>query len=301
MDDMMDVVDQQGQPHKITRSQYSVQLMNAARQNWSNLDVLRQIGPQLLTDGFPKEALEVAEHACELSSGHVPDLYWRSAALAETGRLDEAAAAFEEIIEDAAYPHDIARATLGLAKVRARQNRIDETMVLLDTAVDTDPANPQLLLAVYGFYNERGEAARGMEKVMRFVEKRPHSPVGYRALAQIAASACEKDELKRRIHEALSRASTEEEKQDLLAELTFLLGQQSMPHEIIALVEPHIQQVHQPFALLNLAQALLDVGRVDHSRQLLEAIKHASPPEMHPMIDQRLGQLDQHEKPAAPA
>jgi tetratricopeptide (TPR) repeat protein len=291
MDDMMDVVDQQGRQHRITRSQYGVQLMNAARQNWNNIEALRQLGPQLLTDGFPKEALEVAEQAIHLSSGHVPDLYWRAAALAENGRLDEAAVGFEEIIEDAAYPQDIARATLGLAKVRARQGRFDETVVLLDTAVDTDPTNPHILLAVYGFFNERSEASRGFDKVNRYIEKHPDSPVGYRALAHIAASAGEKEELKKNVHEALRRTTSEPEKQDLLAEVTYLFGQQHMPNEIIELLEPQMQQVHQPFALMNLAQALNDVGRADHARELLEAMKRASPAEMHPMIDQKLNQL----------
>ena len=295
----MDVVDQQGKSHKITRSDYGVQLMNAARQNWNNIEALRQLGPQLLTDGFPKEALEVAEQAISLSSGHVPDLYWRAAALAENGRLDEAAAGFEEIIEDAAYPQDIARANLGLARVRAKQGRVDETIVLLDTAVDTDPATPQLLLAVYGYYNERNDPARGMDKVYRFIEKRPESAVGYRALAQIAASAGDKEELKRNVDEALSRAKTDPETQDLLAEVTYLYGQQGMAQDIVDLIEPRLQQVHQPYALMNLAQALVDMGRADHARQLLDAIKRASPPEMHVMIDQRLNSMTPRENPAS--
>lgn len=288
----MEVMDQQGRRMQITRGEYAKQLMQAARQNWNTIEVLRQIGPQLLNDGFPKEALEVTERAHNLSKGHVPDIYWRAAALAENGRLDEAAAGFEELQEDAAYPADQARASMGLGRVRAKQGRHGETEQLLQSAVETDPESTQLLLALYGFYNERNDAKTGMEKVLEAAEKNPHSTVPYRALAQIALSAGDKEELKRCSTEALQRAKTGEEQQDLLAELTFLLGQAGMAEEIIQLVEPNVANVHQPFALLNLAQALHDVGRTDHARNLLDAIKKAAPPEMAPIIEQRLAQIN---------
>lgn len=291
MDEMMEVMDQQGRRFKMPRQEYANQLLQAARQNWNTIEVLRQIAPQLLNDGFPKEALEVAERAYNLSNGHVPDTYWRAAALAENGRLDEAAAAFEELQEDAAYPADQARATMGLARVRAKQGLHEQTEELLHSAVEMDPDSPQLLLALYGFYNERGEAKTGMEKMLDAADKNPHSPVPYRALAQIALSAGDKEELKRCVVEALQRAKTGEEQQDLLAEVTFWLGQAGMSQEIINLVEPHVQNVHQPFALLNLAQALHDVGRSEHAKNLLDAIRKAAPPEMAPIIDQRMAQI----------
>jgi len=278
---------------QMPRKEYAQQLLQAARQNWNTLEVLRQIGPQLLNDGFPAEALEVTERAFNLSKGHVPDTYWRAASLAENGRLDEAAAAFEELQEDAAYPADQARSAMALARVRAKQGRPDEAEELLHSAVEIDPENTQLILALYGFYNERGDAATGMEKVVDLAEKNAHSTVPHRALAHIALSAGDKEGIKANAEEALKRAKQMEIEQDLLAEITFMYGQAGMPQEIIDLLEPRISTVHQPFALLNLAQALHDVGRTDHARNLLDAIRKAAPPEMAPVIDQRLAQLDQ--------
>lgn len=292
-EEMMDVTDQQGRRLQIPRAEYAKQMMDAARQNWENIQALRHFGPQLLSDGFPNEALEILDQAVKVSGGHVPDVYWRAAALTELNRMDEAATGFQEIYEDAAYPADQARALVGLARVRARQGQVQEATELLEQAVELMPEDPQNLLSLYGYHNERGEAQQGMEKVLNAVEKYPESAGPFRALAHIAASAKDQDELRRCATEALNRASKPEIQQDLLAEMTFLYGQLGMAQDIIDLLEPRVQQVHQPFALMNLAQALIDVGRKEHAKQLLEAIKKAAPPEMHPMVDQRLNLLAQ--------
>ncbi len=142
MTEMMDVIDQNGNRVRITRQDYSTQVMGAARQNWNNIQFFRQVTPQLLNEGFIDEALELAERACEISGGHIPDLYWKAAALAESGELDRAGDVFAEVQEDAAYPADQARAAMGLARVRTRQGREEEAVKLLEGAVTTDPENP---------------------------------------------------------------------------------------------------------------------------------------------------------------
>jgi len=171
MTEMMDVIDQNGNRVRITRTDYITQMMNVARQNWNNLQFFRQVAPQMLNDGFVDEALELAERACELSGGHIPDLYWKAAALAESGRLDEAATVFAEVQEDAAYPADQARAAMGLARVRARQQREEEAEHLLKWAVETDTDNPQYLVLLYGYFNERGRVDDGLAEVKKLAQK----------------------------------------------------------------------------------------------------------------------------------
>src|SRR5688572_1635423 len=117
MSDMMEVMDQQGRRFQVTRTEYSKQVMSAARQNWNSIEALRHFTVQMLSEGFFPEALQIADQACRVSNNHVPDMYWRASALAENGKLDEAGKVFEELIDDAAYPADIARSMIGLARV----------------------------------------------------------------------------------------------------------------------------------------------------------------------------------------
>jgi len=292
MSEMMDVIDQAGNRLQITKDEYVRQIMQAAKSNWDNLEVLRQLAPQLLNDGFVEQSLEIAQRACEVSGGHIPDVYWRSAAQAESGRLEEAAAGFAEIQEDAAYPADVARAAIGLARVRARQGNNEEAEALINSAIEGDPENPQHQVLLYGFYNERGLADEGLQKIRELAEKSPEKTAGWRALMQIYASRKEINEIKRCATKALQTVSDRDE-QDLLAEITWHFGQAGAPQEIISLLEPRIQSVHHPMAIMNLAQAYKDIGRIEHSRNLLEATLKAVPDNLKPMVTQKLNELNQ--------
>ncbi len=294
MTEMMDVIDQSGNRLRITRTDYSEQVMDAARQNWNNIQFFRQVTPQLLNEGFVDEALELAERACELSGGHIPDLYWKAAALAESGELDRAGDVFAEVQEDAAYPADQARAAMGLARVRARQQREDEAEKLLEWAANTDPDNPQYLVLLYGFYNERNKADDGLERVKKLASKIKTKATGYRALMQIAASRSEIEEARRYADEALKMAN-DMEKQSVLAEMSWHYGQAKMPEEIVTLLAPQIEEVKHPLALMNLVQAYIDTDRRENALKLLQALDKSAPPELKPMVEAKLKELNEPE------
>lgn len=288
--DEIEVMDQQGNRLKITRGEYARQTMNAARQWWDNLEAMRHFTIQFLQDGFPAQSLEVAERAVELSKGHVRDLYMRAAALAETGRLEESASAFEELREDAAYPADIARATAGLARVRARQERHDEAEALYLEALDIDPDNPAPMTELYAYMSFRERPQVALEKIRALAEKFPRASAPHRALAQIALSAKDIDGMRSAIRMALSRA-TEAEIGDIYAESSMLLGQAGLPQEIITLLEPRRHEIRQPFALLNLALAYEELGRTSDARDILNGLRATAPPQLQQTIEARLQQL----------
>lgn len=294
MTEMMDVIDQNGNRVRITRRDYSEHVMGAARQNWNNIQFFRQVTPQLLNEGFVDEALELAERACVISGGHIPDLYWKAAALAESGELDRAGDVFAEVQEDAAYPADQARAAMGLARVRARQKREDEAEKLLEWAVNTDQENPQYLVLLYGFYNERNMADDGLERVKKLSAKIKTRATGWRALMQIAASRTEIDEARRYANEALKQAN-DMEKQSVLAEMSWHYGQAKMPEEIVTLLAPQIEEVKHPLALMNLVQAYIDTGRRENALKLLHALDKSAPPELKPMVEAKLKELTEPE------
>lgn len=288
--DMMDVVDQNGNQLRISRKEYSDQVMAAARQNWDNLQFFRQIGPQMLNEGFVDEALEMAERACELSGGHIPDLYWKAAALAESGELDKADAIFTEVQEDAAYPADQARAAMGLARVRARQNRGEETEKLLEWAAETDVANPQYLILLYGYYNETNRADDGLKRVKALVDQNPTRASGWRALMQIAASRGEIEEARGYADKGIDLAG-DVDRQSILAEMSWHYGQAGLPEKIVELLAPQVRDVKHPLALLNLAQAYIDTGRTENATKLLEALDQSAPPELKPTIQAKLQEV----------
>lgn len=291
MTEMMDVIDQSGNRVRISRREYSSQIMGAAKQNWDNIQFFRQVTPQMLNEGFLDEALELAERACELSGGHIPDLYWKAAALAETGDLEKASELFIEVQEDAAYPADQARAAVGLARVRARQGREQDAEKLIIEAVEADPDNAQYLVLLYGFYNERNRADDGLDHVKKLVDRMPEKAAGWRALMQISASRGDLDEARSHAEKALKYAN-ENEKQNVLAEITWHYGQAKMPQDIIQLLAPQIQDVKHPMALMNLAQAYIDTDRRENALTLLQAIERQAPPEMKPMVTAKLNELN---------
>lgn len=289
-ENLVTVMDQNGNPVQLTREEYAQQILNAAKENWDNIELLRQLAPQLLNDGFVPESLEIASRCCEISGGHIPDLYWRSAAQSESGLLDEAAAGFLEMQDDAAYPADQARAAMGLARVRAKQGNEEETESLLEWALNTDPDNPQYFILLFGYFNERQRPEEGLQKVHQYASKYQDKASAWRALMQIAVSQNDIENVKKFANEALVRAKTRE-KQDLLAEISWHYGQSRQPFEIINLLEPQVQDIKHPFALMNLAQAYAETGRIDESLRLLHAIYNASPENIRPMVQQKIDEI----------
>jgi len=170
---------------------------------------------------------------------------------------------------------------------------------LLESAIQTDPKNHQLYLALYSYYSETGQPEEGLKRLEDATKISATSPVATRALAHVELTNGNKEKMKKHIEDAIKITSEQNQKQDLLAEASAMYGQCGMPEEIVKLLEPQVNQIRQPFALLNLAQALFDVGRKDHARQLLNSLKQAAPEQMQTMIQQRLAAFDNAE--SAPA
>lgn len=290
MNDLMEVFDQAGNRLRIPRKEYINQVMTAARQNWNDINFFRQVTPQVLSSGFIDEALELANRACEISGGHIPDLYWRAAALAESGQLEEAATAFDEIREDAAYPADQARAALGFARTQAQLGKSDEAVKALKWAVETDTDNPQYLITLYNFYNENNQADDGLNTVKQLASQITDKATGYRALIQIAASRGEWDAIPQYTEQAL-KVADDRDKQNTLAEVSWHYGQAGKAEEIVQLLAPKVQEVQHPLALMNLAQAYADTDRKENAIKLLEAILASAPDDMKPMVTAKLQEL----------
>lgn len=290
MDEMIEVYDENGKRIQIPRSEYVRQLMTVARANWDNLEFLRQLTVQFMQGGFAEQALELAEQSCKLSNEHVNDLYWRAAALAETGRLEDAEKAFAELQDDAAYAADQARAAVGQAQVKARMGKGEEAGKLLEWAIETDPQNPGPMLALLAFWSQQGQGEAAVAKIHQLAHSQPDNPAPFRALAQGAAAAGDKDGLKHCAEEIIKRTPADQ-LPEAYGELSWMLGQAQMPDEIIAMIEPQKNTINHPWALMNLAQAYVDTGRKDEARQLLQALAEQLPPPLRFEAEAKLKEL----------
>lgn len=288
---MIEVLDEWGNPVRMPRSEYSRQIMEHARANWSDLESVRPLIVQMLQGAFFEEALELADRACELSNEHVNDLYWRAVAKAELGQLDQALQEFEQLRDDAAYAADQARAAVGEARVRARLGQPERAAQLYELAVELDPNNPGPLVSMYAFWHEQQQPETGMAKLRQMAERFPTATGPRRALAQRALRDGDTEAVLSHMQEAIRLASARQ-RDEIVAEATYLYGEGKMPGQIISLLEPELMggSIH-PQALLNLAQAYIETGVGDKARQLLEMARAQMPPELHPIIEMKLQQL----------
>lgn len=292
MEDTIEVFDQSGRRMQMPRSEFAKQMMAFARANWDQLDVLRPIILQFLQTGFAQEGLEIAQRTCELSNEHVNDIYWRAAAKADAGMLDQAAEEFGMLQEDAAYPADQARAAVGLARVKARQGDQDEAGRLLEWAIETDPKNPGPMIAMWSFWNEQGKGETGLAALNQLAHRFAENAAPHRALAHAAYREERKDDMLAHAGDAIQRSSGDE-REEVLAEMSWLLGQANLAEEIIKLLGPMANEIQHPHALLNLSKAYVDAGRKDEARELLKSMQERLPAELHPIIMAKLKELEQ--------
>jgi tetratricopeptide (TPR) repeat protein len=290
-DGMIEVLDEYGNPVQMPRVEYARQIMDYARAHWGELEALRPLIVQMLQGAFFAEALEFAQRTCELSSEHVNDLYWRAVSKAELGLLDQAAQEFEQLREDAAYPADQARAAVGEARVRAKLGQMEPAAHLLEEAVEIDPNNPAPMVSLYAFWHEQNQPETGMAKLQQMAHRYPTSAGPHRALAQRAVRDGDREAVLSHARAALAKAAPQQ-RDEVVAEVTWLYGESKMPEEIVALLEPEIQSRLNPQALLNLAQAYIETEQLDKARALLERARGELPPELHPIIEMKLRQMN---------
>lgn len=293
MTDIIDLVDEQGNRVQVPRAEYASQMMTHARQNWDNLEALRNMQMQLVQAGLPAEAYELANRSCELSNEHVNDLYWRATSLAEMGRLDEAATAFAELQDDAAFAHDQARAAVGLARVRAKQGNAEEAEQLLEWARKADPQNPGPLHSLYNYLSEQGAPEGGIERLLQIADEQPQSAAPYRVLAHLALQKEDKDAVREHAHKAIERAASRDEIDETVGEMSWMLGAAGFPEDIVKVVEPRRLTLRNPQCFLNLIQAYVDLDRKNDARALLQQLMDGAPPQMRSVLDARLKQISQ--------
>lgn len=291
MDDMIELFDTEGRKIRIPKSEFLKQVTEFARSNWESLDSLRPLVAQLLQTGFPREALELAERACVLSRGHVNDLYWQAACKAEMGMLQQAETEFAELQEDAAYPSDQARAAVGLARVKAKLGDFEAASALLEWAVETDPDNHAPMIALWSFWAEQGQPDAGVARINQMAHRFPDSPAPYRALTHAAFREGERDDLLTHGREAVGKA-VDDEREDVLAEVSWFFNQCGMLQETIELLVPMLDDIHHPHALMNLLHAYSDLGRKEEAKALLQRMMKEFPPEMLPMLRTKLHELE---------
>lgn len=277
---------------KMPRVEYARQIMEYAQANWDDLEALRPLVVQMLQGAFFDEAVKLTQRACELSNENVNDLYWRAVSKSELGLLDEAAQEFAQLREDAAYPADQARAAVGEARVYARKGDVDRASSLLESAVETDPDATGPYMALYAFWHEQNQPETGLAKLNQMAHRYPEKSAPYRALAQTAMRSKDKESLLKYAETALQKA-TPDDRVEILAEMTWLFGEGGMPEQVIKMIEPMHGQLIHPQALLNLAQAYAETGQKEKARQVLEQAKRQMPPELRPMLEQKLRQLNE--------
>jgi tetratricopeptide (TPR) repeat protein len=290
MSDMIDLVDENGKQIQMPREAYAAQVVTFARQHWDNLETLRHLIMQMVQVGLYAEALELVQRACELSNDSVHDMYWRAACRAEAGYHEEAAREFAEIQEDAAYPQDQARAAIGLARMKAKLGKHDEVEDLLNWAMDADPTGPAPLHSYYGFCAERGDAEKGLEKILQIARENPQNSAPYRVLAQISASKQDSEGVKENARRAAELASPEESDQ-VLADMSYLLGISGNPQEIVDLIEPRRLKVSNPQIFMNLVQAYVDLNRNEDARALLQQLISGAPPQVRSVLEAKLHEI----------
>ena len=115
------------------------------------------------------------------------------------GNLDEAAAACEAAIKS---DPDEPNALLKLAEIRARQERDDESLHLLEEAQRLAPYThpPKVLLAVYCFQSGRGDRARTL--LAEAHAEQPKHPVPALFLGQLARKEKHFDDARRHLDSA---------------------------------------------------------------------------------------------------
>jgi tetratricopeptide (TPR) repeat protein len=291
MTETIDLIDEQGNRVQVPRSEYATQMMTFARQNWENLEALRNLQMQLVQAGLFAEAYELANRNCELSNENVNDLYWRAASLAEMGQLDEAATAFAELQDDAAFAHDQSRAAVGLARVKAKQGNPQEAEELLEWAIETDPKNPGPLHSIYNYWSEQGTPESGIARLQKISDEQPQNAAPHRVLAHIALQSEDKDAVREHAHKAIERASSQDEIDETVAEMSWMLGSAGFPADIIQVVEPRRLTLRNAQSFLNLIQAYIDVDRKSDARALLQQLIDGAPPQMRTMLETRLKQI----------
>lgn len=289
-DDTIEVFDERGRQVRVPKAEYVKNVMGWARQNWNNAEALRPVMMQLLQGGFAEQALEISHQICKLSNENVQDLYWRAAAMAESGLLEEAAKAFDDLREDAAYAADQARAAAGLAQVRVRQGQIEPACKLLEEAVDLDPTNTGLMIGLFDTFEARGDGETAKNRIMQLASGNKNGSAPHRALAHIAATRNEFEEVHKHAEAAVAAAAPED-REDVLGDLSALYGQNGMPERAVALLEPHAATLQNPQCIMNLVQAYADSGRKADAKKLLERLRKELPPDAKPMIDAKLREL----------
>lgn len=289
-DETLEVTDQEGRPLTITRGVYADSVMERAEAAAGDLEAQRQFAIQLLREGFPDRAEICAARAVALSDGAIPDQMWRAATLVQSGRLEDAEDAFEEVIEDAAYPKDIAQAMAGLGRTRTMLGRVSDGEKLMEQALDECPDAIGPMMELIQYRQGQDRLPEAIARIEALAKRLPRASAPPRALAHAAFGRGDAPAVLMHVRDAVQKCSAAE-LDEVLAEATMLLGQSGQAAALVSLVEPRRQEVRNPTVLFNLAQALVETGRAADARTLYDALRNGAPPHILKFIEERVAAI----------
>ncbi|MDP0498615.1 MAG: hypothetical protein Q7P63_00810 [Verrucomicrobiota bacterium JB022] len=266
----MQVVDEFGRMLEIPREQWYANVLKPQLEKvWSQPDELYACIVSAHGDGFKAEAHEASKRLYEIDPNRVrATLVWTSA-LWDTGEKAQAKRLLEEFRKN--NPEDPA-VLAHLARLRGKENKEAEAAELLRRALQLDPNHHEALFCYLGLLESwKGEAARieGMAWVASLAGS-------WRVrLYQARESLNDASDLDTAVqhYRAVLEQAPQPVAGDILMQISGDLGNAGFQLEAVNLVAPHFDAKAHGFPVgNNLIKACLDLGQLDHARQLVDQL-----------------------------
>ena len=243
-------------------------LLGSLTEAHSDPDRLYDLVAGALDDGFVAEVLPFAEQLRQLEPTSARSATLLGVIYLGLRRLDDAERLLTEQLRERG---DDGYVLTNLAKVFADRGNAAQVDALLWRALQTDPNQENAVAWFLSLANER-RGERGMQAALRALAAIPGS---WRARLWVARAALEKQdaaEALRLYDEALDLVPTPVPT-DLLMQLSGDLGNHGRLVELLERAAPRfVPAEHGLVVGINLIKANVDLGRLDHARELVDRL-----------------------------
>jgi tetratricopeptide (TPR) repeat protein len=280
-DGMITAYDAYGRQIHITREQWRDNVLLGNLEKCKNApDDLYSMIASALKDGFVLETVPYAEHLRRTDPDPVRGAVLLAVVYLELNRLDDA----ERLLLDCSREHGESGYVLSnLAKVYSKRGQTARADQALWRALQLDPNQDMAV----GWYWAEARQRDGDEAGQAALRKIAALQGSWRAqlwLARAALDAKQPADASRLYDLALANASRPVPA-DLLGQLTGDLGNHGLLVELLRLATPHYDPAFHGMQVgNNLIKANVDLGRLDHARQLVEQLYAQKRPDYRDLL-----------------